>query len=64
VNQIFRLGSPPDIEANIAPNETYTEGKLMIDSSITHIRMGKLEEPVEMLISNGGVTDIYSKNVR
>lgn len=62
VNQHFRLGSPPDIEANIAPNEDSTEGKLFIDGSITHHLIGKLTEPVELIISKGKIASIKSEN--
>ncbi|MNB92127.1 2,5-dihydroxypyridine 5,6-dioxygenase [compost metagenome] len=62
VNQLFRLGSPPDIEANIAPNETSTEGTLVIDGSITHHHIGKLIDPVELFISKGKIVSIRSRN--
>lgn len=63
VDQVFHLGSPPDIESNIAPIEVLTEGKLVIDGSITHPRIGKLAEPVEMIISGGKLTSMYSKDI-
>jgi 2,5-dihydroxypyridine 5,6-dioxygenase len=62
VNKKYRLGSPPDIEANIAPNETETEGVLVIDGSITHNLIGKLSDPVELIISKGKIKSISSKN--
>ncbi|AIQ15152.1 aminopeptidase [Paenibacillus durus] len=62
VNQRLRLGSPPDIESNIAPNETCTEGKLVIDGSITHPLIGKLNDPVELIISKGKITSFHCKN--
>ncbi|MFB9276307.1 aminopeptidase [Cohnella cellulosilytica] len=62
VNQLYRLGSPPDIEANIAPNEASTEGMLVIDGSITHELIGKLTDTVELRISKGKIDSIYSAN--
>lgn len=52
------LGSPPDIEANIAPLESYTHGVIVVDGSITDDRVGILSTPVRLSIENGAVTDI------
>lgn len=55
------LGSPPDIEANIAPLETETEGILVIDGSITDYRIGRLEKPIVLKIVQGRIEDIQSE---
>lgn len=62
-NSDFLLGSPPDIEANIAPIENETNGCLVIDGSITDQRLGLLKEPVILEIKEGYVCDITSSNV-
>lgn len=56
------LGSPPDIEANISPIETYTHGTVVIDGSITDDRIGLLDTAVCMKVENGVVTDIECKD--
>lgn len=62
INDNFLLGSPPDIEANIAPVENRTNGCLVIDGSIADSRFGLLHEPVRMQIREGHVFDISSAN--
>ncbi len=52
------LGSPPDIEANIAPVETQTQGIIVVDGSITDNRLGVLPVPVFLSVNEGRVTDI------
>lgn len=58
------LGSPPDIEANIAPVEEDTNGRIVIDGSITHPEIGKLEEPIVLEICAGRIREIISGNER
>lgn len=52
------LGSPPDIEANVAPVETFTTGKIVVDGSITDDRLGLLENPVTLTVTNGAVSNV------
>lgn len=61
VDSIYPLGSPPDIEANIAPIETLSEGTLVIDGSITHPKLGLLKENVILIIENGKIKSFHSK---
>ena len=59
VNSCLMLGSPPDIESNIAPVERNTNGVIVVDGSITDPRIGMLHTPVTLKISDGNVTDIF-----
>lgn len=58
VKEGYLLGSPPDIEANIAPVETDTKGIISVNGSITDQRLGKVEKEVILLVENGKVIDI------
>lgn len=55
VNREYLLGSPPDIEANVAPVEENSNGILVIDGSITDYRLGLLKEPLRMPIKDGRI---------
>lgn len=61
-NNEMRLGSPPDIEANVAPVESETEGILVIDGSITDYRIGLLKTSVILKIQKGMIIDIQSES--
>ncbi len=54
------LGSPPDIEANIAPNELFSKGLLVVDGSITCPEIGLVTENVELRIEDGLIVGIES----
>ncbi|MCC3399596.1 hypothetical protein D4759_31885 [Clostridiales bacterium AHG0011] len=56
----YLLGSPPDIEANIAPNEEKTQGIIVIDGSVTDERIGLLKKPVTMNIVDGKICCVCS----
>lgn len=62
VNDSNLLGSPPDIEANIAPVENETNGILVIDGSITDYRIGLLDKPMILKICNGIITSFESED--
>ena len=62
VNKDILLGSPPDIEANIAPLETKTNGKIVVDGSIPHRTIGKLESPIILTIKNGKIIKFEGNN--
>lgn len=61
-DEVHLLGSPPDIEANIAPIEELSNGTLVIDASITDRRVGLLDSPVILDIQNGHISKIECKN--
>jgi len=61
VNEKIKLGSPPDIEANIAPIEKKSNGVLVIDGSIPYPELGKLREPITLTILNGKIQSIKGK---
>jgi len=58
VNNEILLGSPPDIEVNIAPNENNSNGKIVINGSILHPKIGLLKKPIILKIENGVITSI------
>lgn len=60
VNSQYLLGSPPDIEANIAPIENLSEGTIMVDGSITCPEIGLLQENVKLEIKEGKIHKITS----
>lgn len=62
VNNDYLLGSPPDIEANIAPIEDRTNGIMVVDGSITDERIGLLEEPITLAIVDGRIVEISSSD--
>ncbi len=52
------LGSPPDIEVNIAPLENGCDGVVVIDGSIPGPSLGKLKSPVKLTIAKGIINRI------
>jgi leucyl aminopeptidase (aminopeptidase T) len=56
------LGSPPDIEANVSPREDQSEGRVVIDGSITCPELGLLADPVTLTVRNGRITRFESRN--
>ncbi len=61
VNKKIKLGSPPDIEANIAPIENKSNGVVVVDGSIPYPQLGKLEEPVKLTIIDGCIESIHGR---
>ena len=56
------LGSPPDMEVNVSPIETSSNGLIVVDGSITHSKLGLLKKPVELEIINGSIVS-FSNNI-
>ena len=47
------IGSPPDVEANVSPNESGSNGLAIVDGSITHPSIGLLRCPVAIEFRKG-----------
>jgi len=58
VNNQLLLGSPPNIEANISPIETESNGIVVVDGSVAIPEIGKLIEPLTLKIRNGYLKSI------
>lgn len=56
------LGSPPDIESNISPIESGSNGVVVIDGSITCPEIGLLTSPVTLKIENGFITEFQGQD--
>ena len=56
------LGSPPDIESNVSPQEDQSEGAVVIDGSITCPEIGLLITPVILTVERGRIVRFESKN--
>lgn len=52
------LGSPPDVEVNIAPVEGTAIGTLVVDGSIPCRELGLLSEPLVLGIADGAIQSI------
>ncbi len=55
------LGSPPDMEVNVSPIEDYSFGNLIVDGSITHQKLGLLNNPISLEITKGKISKISGK---
>ncbi len=50
-------GSPPNIEANVSPVETLSEGTVVVDGSIPFPEIGLIREELRLKIKNGRITE-------
>lgn len=55
VREDLLLGSPPDIEANIAPIENNSDGIVVVDGSIPIAEIGLLRSPITLRIERGNI---------
>src|SRR6185437_12860541 len=58
VDEQCRLGSPPDIEANVSPIEEASNGVAVIDGSIPYPTLGPLPSPLTLRIKQGSIVDM------
>jgi leucyl aminopeptidase (aminopeptidase T) len=58
VTRAGELGSPPDVEANVAPLEHMSEGQIVVDGSIAHPEFGLLSAPIALTIEQGSIVRI------
>ena len=58
------LGSPPDIESNISPIESKSNGLLVINGSIANDKIGLLKNPVYLSLEKGKIKKIKSKSIK
>ncbi len=56
------LGSPPDVEANISPVETDSNGVIVVDGSIPCREIGLLSSPVTLTVRDGKICGIATSN--
>jgi leucyl aminopeptidase (aminopeptidase T) len=49
------LGSPPDIESNVSPLETGSEGVVVVDGSVPYPGIGLLASPVVIFVEGGKI---------
>ena len=59
VSKKYALGSPPDVEVNIAPQENKSQGTIVADVSIPHPKIGLLKKPVLLQICDGQISNIF-----
>ena len=52
------MGSPPDVEAYIAPMERSAEGVVILDGAINLPEFGLLADPVKLEVEQGKITEI------
>jgi leucyl aminopeptidase (aminopeptidase T) len=62
VNNEYRLGSPPDVEANVSPREAYSNGVIVVDGAITCDGIGRVRYPVILNVDAGRLTVIKSES--
>lgn len=55
------MGSPPDVEAYIAPMEGSAEGAIVLDGAINLPEFGLLEDPVELKVERGRVVEVSGR---
>lgn len=56
------LGSPPDIETNIAPHEHKSDGILVVDGSIPCKKIGLLKQDIILEVKNGMIHNIIQNS--
>jgi leucyl aminopeptidase (aminopeptidase T) len=52
------MGSPPDVEAYVAPIEDTAEGRVVVDGAVNLLGFGLVQEPIELIFDSGRVTAV------
>jgi leucyl aminopeptidase (aminopeptidase T) len=60
VDAQYRLGSPPDIEANVSPVEDESEGVAVIDGSVACDAIGLVDVPITLQVAGGRIANVTS----
>lgn len=58
VEKDYRLGSPPDIEANVSPEEDESNGVVVVDGSIPYTGFGRLSAPIRLTVKRGRIANM------
>lgn len=58
------LGSPPDIEANVSPIETASEGIVVVDASVPCPEIGLLRRPLVLRVQGGRITAFEGEDAK
>lgn len=56
------LASPPDVESNVAPLESESNGVVVVDGSIPNEQLGLIDSPLILKIENGQIVDIKGRS--
>ena len=61
VDDQYRLGSPPDVEANVPPIEEASNGVIVVDGSVTCDSIRLVKSPIVLAIRDGLLVDVASE---
>lgn len=62
INKNGDLGSPPDSEINISPQEFFSNGKILIRDSVAVSQIGKIKNSFTIDLKDGYIESVSSKN--
>ncbi len=53
-----QFSTAPTVEANVSPVEGTANGRIVVDASIPYLGIGVIEDPMEVMVKDGFITDI------